>query len=88
MKLNGQVAIVTGGGTGVGQATSLKLAAEGCTVIVNYSRSKKEAAETVNTIVEAGGRALSHQADVGDDQQVKAMVEEATSQFRPTGHPC
>ena len=81
MKLNGQVAIVTGGGTGVGQATSLKLAAEGCTVIVNYSRSKKEAAETVNTIVEAGGRALSHQADVGDDPQVKAMVEQATSQF-------
>ena len=81
MKLNGQVAIVTGGGTGVGQATSLKLAAEGCTVIVNYCSSKKEAAETVNTILEAGGRALSHQADVGDDQQVKAMVEEATSQF-------
>ena len=76
-----KVAFVTGGGTGVGQATSLKLAAEGCTVIVNYSRSKKEAAETVNTIEEAGGRALSHQADVGDDQQVKAMVEEATSQF-------
>ena len=57
MNLNGQVAIVTGGGTGVGQATSLKLAAEGCTVIVSYSRSKKEAAETVNTILEAGGRA-------------------------------
>ncbi|MAH13161.1 MAG: 3-ketoacyl-ACP reductase, partial [Verrucomicrobia bacterium] len=81
MKLNGQVAIVTGGGTGVGKATSLKLAAEGCTVIVNYSRSQKEAAEIVNTIEEVGGRALSHQADVGDDQQVKEMVEEATSQF-------
>ena len=43
MKLENKVALVTGGGTGIGKATSLLLANEGCDVVVNYSRSKDEA---------------------------------------------
>ncbi|MFZ4794996.1 MAG: SDR family NAD(P)-dependent oxidoreductase, partial [Blastocatellia bacterium] len=47
MRVDGKAAIVTGGGTGVGRATSLKLAALGCAVLVNYSRSRDEAEQTV-----------------------------------------
>ena len=46
MDLKGKTAIVTGGGTGIGEATCLKLAERGCNVVVNYSRSKKEADDT------------------------------------------
>ena len=81
MKLQGQVAIVTGGGTGVGRETSLQLAREGCAVVVNYSRSAQEAAQTVETIQQAGGQAQACQADVADDAQVRAMVDTATDEF-------
>ncbi len=81
MKLEGQVAIVTGGGTGVGRATSLQLAAEGCAVLVNYSRSEAEAAETVQAIKQAGGRALPCKADVAENSQVRTMVDAATGEF-------
>ena len=45
--LNGRQALVTGGGTGIGNAISIGLARCGATVVVNYSRSEKEANETV-----------------------------------------
>ena len=81
MRLKDKVAIVTGGGTGVGRATSLQLAAEGCSVMVNYSRSKQEAEATVNEIMDNGGRALAHLADVTDDPQVNEMINAATREF-------
>ena len=81
MKLENKVAIVTGGGTGVGRATSLQLAAEGCAIVVNYSHSAKDAGNTVSEIRENGGRALAHRADVADDPQVREMVDATTREF-------
>ncbi|SVE63154.1 uncharacterized protein METZ01_LOCUS516008, partial [marine metagenome] len=81
MKLENKVAIVTGGGTGVGRATSLQLAAEGCAIVVNYSHSAKDAGNTVSEIRENGGRALAHRADVADDPQVREMVDATTRKF-------
>ena len=78
-----RVAIVTGGGTGVGRATSLGLARLGCAVLVNYSRSKSEAEKTVAEITAAGGRAVAWLADVADDAAVKGMVAETERQFGP-----
>jgi NAD(P)-dependent dehydrogenase (short-subunit alcohol dehydrogenase family) len=74
MSLLDQVAIVTGGGTGVGRATSLALARLGCHVVVNYSRSREEAEATVKEIAALGVRALAVQADVADDTACRAMV--------------
>ncbi len=69
-----KVAIVTGGGTGVGRATSLALARLGYNVVVNYSRSRDEAEATAKDTAEIGVRALAYQADVADDVACRAMV--------------
>ena len=72
--MQNKVAIVTGGGTGVGRATSLALARLGCHVVVNYSRSREEAEATVQEIAALGVRALAVQADVADDAACRSMV--------------
>ena len=46
MEVEGKAAIITGGGTGVGRATALALAERGCSVVVNYSRSRDDAERT------------------------------------------
>ena len=75
MSAPNSVAIVTGGGTGVGAATSMQLAKRGWSVVVNYSRSKAEAESTVAEIVASGGRAIAVPADVADDAACRAMVD-------------
>jgi 3-oxoacyl-[acyl-carrier protein] reductase len=79
--LTGQVALVTGGGTGLGRAISLALAAAGMDVAVNYSRSADDAEATVADLRAAGRKALAIQADVADDAQVRAMVDRMASEL-------
>lgn len=81
MDLQQTIALVTGGGTGIGRAISLALAHRKATVIVNYSRSKHDAEETVRTILEQGGRAVALQADVSQDKEVRNMVDQIVQQF-------
>ncbi|HTN74623.1 MAG TPA: SDR family oxidoreductase [Pirellulaceae bacterium] len=81
MNVAGKAAIITGGGTGVGQATALALAKLGCHVAVNYSRSRDEAEQTAAAIEKLGVRALAIQADVADDAAVRKMVEQAEQAF-------
>lgn len=81
MKLKGQAAIVTGGGTGMGRAIAKRLAAEGAAVAVNYRTSREEAEETAAEIEAAGGTALAMQTDVADERQVRAMVAEVEKRW-------
>ena len=81
MELEGKAAIVTGGGTGVGRATALELARRGCSVLVCYSRSKKEAEATAEEISEAGVGSAAVLADVADDDACRAMVAQALDEF-------
>ncbi len=76
-----KAAIVTGGGTGVGRATALWLAQLGCAVLVNYSRSRSEAEQTVAEIEAFGARAIAFAADVADDGAVREMVATAANTF-------
>src|SRR3712207_4991532 len=81
MDFAGKVAIVTGGGTGMGKAISSGLAAAGASVIVNYSRSADEATATVGEIEAAGGTAVTLQADVADAGQVAELVRQTVDRY-------
>ena len=77
MDLEGKAAIVTGGGTGVGRATALRLAKAGCGVLVNYSRSKDAAEEVAELAAQEGVAAKAFQADVANDEACRALAAEA-----------
>src|ERR1700694_512658 len=82
MELTGRVAIVTGGGTGIGRAVCLRLAKAGAKgVVVNYSRSAEDAEATATELVSLGVEALAYQADVADEAAVKAMAVATMDQF-------
>jgi 3-oxoacyl-[acyl-carrier protein] reductase len=81
MDLKNKVALVTGGGTGIGKAACIALAARGATVVVNYSRSQSDTDETAQTIKNAGGQAITVQANVSQDGEVREMVNAIVQQF-------
>jgi len=73
-KLDGKIAIVTGGGTGIGRSTALMLAAEGARVVV-AGRRKPPLEAVVAEITKAGGRAVAREADVAKPAQARALAE-------------
>ncbi len=81
MRLKEKVALVTGGGRGIGKAISLALAREGAKVCINYLHSKNAAEEVVKRIKEKGGEAISHKTDVSKLEEVSRMVEETNKRF-------
>jgi NAD(P)-dependent dehydrogenase (short-subunit alcohol dehydrogenase family) len=74
-RFEGKVALVTGATTGIGQATAVRLAADGALVAVNR-RPDLDADETLAKVKEAGGEAFAVAADMRDPAAVKAMVQE------------
>jgi 3-oxoacyl-[acyl-carrier protein] reductase len=82
MNLEGTVAIVTGGGTGIGRAVCEHLARAGArAVVVNYSRSGEEAEATARSLTEQGTEGVPHQASVADEAAVRAMVDATVARF-------
>ena len=75
MRLKDKIAIVTGGGRGMGAAYCVAMAREGAKVIVNYVGNAKAADSVVNQIRKDGGEALAFQADVGEKAEVQKMVD-------------
>ena len=76
MRLQDKVAIVTGGGTGIGRAISERFASEGVRVAVNYSRSRQAAEEVAEGICQSGGEAMAVYANVASDAEVRALMRE------------
>jgi NAD(P)-dependent dehydrogenase (short-subunit alcohol dehydrogenase family) len=80
MEFSGKVALVTGGGSGIGKAAALRLAAEGCAVGV-LTHTKEDADQVVAEIAAAGGRAMALVADVSNEDQMKAAVADLVRQY-------
>ena len=83
MKFQGRVALVTGGSRGIGKATALKLAGEGATVAVHYSRTIDKAEAVCEQIHNMGQKAIPVQADIADRDAVNRMVETVTEALGP-----
>jgi 3-oxoacyl-[acyl-carrier protein] reductase len=82
-QLTGKVALVTGGGRGIGRAVSVALARAGCDVAVNYRERRDEAESAVQEIQKLGRRAAAIQADVSRGADVAQLVSTAESQLGP-----
>lgn len=80
-RFEGKVAVVTGGSRDLGRAVSIKLAAEGAKVVVNYCNSEANAEETLKLIKAEGGTAIAVKADVSKAADVKYLFEKAAEAF-------
>ncbi len=78
-----RTALVTGGSRGIGRAIALQLAAQGCSVAVNYATRPDAADEVVAAIRDAGGDAIAVGADVSDAEAVDSMFETIGTAFDP-----
>ena len=81
MKLEGKVALITGGGRGIGRAIAERFAAEGADVVVNYGHSEDAAQEVCRTIEGLGRRSAAIQADVSQIAEVRRLVYQAVERM-------
>ena len=79
--LKQKVALVTGGSRGIGAAIAKRLASDGASLAITYSKGADAAIAVVNEIEAAGGKAVAIQADAADPEAVKAAVEQTVATF-------
>ena len=80
-KLEGKIALITGGSRGIGAAIAKRLAADGAKVAITYTKGADAAASVVKEIERAGGKAIAIQADAADADAGKAAVEKTVATF-------
>jgi 3-oxoacyl-[acyl-carrier protein] reductase len=80
-KLEGKIALITGGSRGIGAAIAKRLAADGANVAITYTKGADAAASVVKEIERAGGKAIAIQADAADADASKAAVEKTVATF-------
>ena len=78
-KLEGKIALITGGSRGIGAAIAKRLAADGANVAITYSKGADAAASVVKEIERVGRKAIAIQADAADAEAVKAAVEKTVA---------
>src|SRR5947209_16081689 len=80
-KLEGKIALITGGSRGIGAAIAKRLAAEGANVAITYTKGADAAASVVKEIERVGRKAIAIEADAADADAVKAAVEKTVTTF-------
>src|SRR5258707_1194781 len=80
-KLEGKIALITGGSRGIGAAIAKRLAADGASVAITYTKGADAAASVVKEIERAGGKAIAIQADAADAKAVTAAVEKTVATY-------
>jgi len=81
MRLQGRTAVVTGAGTGIGQAIAIAFAQEGASVVVDYVGDASIAEETLGKINAMGGKSLGVAADVSNPDQVNGLMQQTLAAF-------
>src|SRR6202790_4191849 len=80
-KLEGKIALITGGSRGIGAAIAKRLAADGANVAITYTKGADAPASVVKEMERAGGKAIAIQADAADANASKAAVEKTVATF-------
>src|SRR6056300_535386 len=81
METQGKVAIITGSSRGVGRAVALRLAKQGCRVVLNYRSSKEEAESVLEELNAFNTPSLLIQADVSRESDCQKLIDETVNQF-------
>ena len=81
MKLEGKVAVITGGSRGIGRAVALKLASQGAHVVFSYIHNEAAAQETLQAILALGVQGVAVQGDVSTSEAVQSLMDTAMQQF-------
>mgnify|MGYP003309528571 CR=1 FL=1 len=80
-KIEGKVAVITGGARDIGRAVAIRLAEEGAKLCVNYCNNEKNAEETLNILKGMGAEAIMVKADVTKAAEVKHLIDETVKAF-------
>jgi len=73
--LQGKLALITGSGRGIGKAIAMKLASQGCNIVVNYFRRREAAEQTAEELKQLGVNVDLIKANVGDSAKIEEMFD-------------
>jgi NAD(P)-dependent dehydrogenase (short-subunit alcohol dehydrogenase family) len=80
-KLEGKVALITGGDSGIGRAVALAFAREGADVVISYLDEEEDAQETIRVVTEAGRRGIAIPGDIQDEQHCLQLIDRTVSEL-------